>query len=109
MKILAAACLLLVLLISIRSKTRLRARRVKTGFELPVEPLDSQLSIALAELIATAGGIYVSLLLLFSFLDLSLPGKMVVLGIQVDSLATISLGVALLQPIIVAIFRRRVL
>lgn len=111
MKIMAAVCLLFFIWLAVRSKVRLKSRSGlgKTTFELPTQPADSIFSLALAELIATAGGIYVSLLLLFSFLDLATPGKMGIVGLQVDSLAAVSLVVALLQPIIARIFRKHVL
>jgi hypothetical protein len=109
MKIIAALCLLVIVWVAVKSKVRIKTRRGYRGVELPTEAKDSMLSVALAELIATAGGIYISLLLLFSFLDLAVPGKIGVVGIQVDALAGISLVTALLQPIVVRIVKRHAL
>lgn len=109
MKIIAAAALLIVAWVAIKSKVRLKTRGGYRSAEIPTEIKESMFSVALAELIATAGGIYVSLLLLFSFLDLAVPGKISVAGIHVDALAGCSLVIALLQPIIWGIFKRRVL
>lgn len=111
MKIIATLCLLLFILLAVKSKLGLK-RRGGFGrgvYDLPTDTKESTFSIAIAELVATAGGIYVSLLLLFTFLDLEVPGKIALMGIQVDTLAGISLGVALLQPILLGIFRKIVL
>ena len=111
MKIIAGLCLLFFVLLAVRSKVGLRTRRGmgNGNFELPTEAKESMFSIALAELVATAGGIYVSLLLLFSFLDLAVPGKMGLVGIQFDTLAGVSLAVALLQPIFGLLFKKHVM
>lgn len=111
MKIIAALCLLFFVWLAVRTKVRSKTRSGwgKTTFELPAEAKESLFSIALAELVATAGGIYVSLLLLFSFLDLAMPGHISVVGIQMDTLASISLIIALLQPIFWGIFKKHVL
>jgi len=108
MKIIAAVLLLVLVWLAVKSKTRLKRRTGlrKNSFDLPVEPKDSLISTALAELIATAGGVYVSLLLLVSFLDLTVPGSMEILGIEIDSIAAIALIVALFQPIIMGLFKK---
>lgn len=94
----------LAIVMKVRSKTMSRS-----GQAFPAETKESLVSRAIAELVATAGGIYVSLLLAFSFLDLAVPGKITLVGLQIDALAGISLAVALLQPIIVGIIKKVVL
>lgn len=65
-----------------------------------VEPKPGPVSRAITELVAVAGGIYVSLTLLVSLLKLSLPAKAVLVGISFDPLALAALVVALLQPVV---------
>ena len=54
-------------------RTRIRLKRSRGGDNM--ETIASPVSIALGELVAIAGGIYLSLVLLTSFLKLSLPEK----------------------------------
>lgn len=75
---------------------------------MPTEAKASTFSKALAELVAVAGGIYISLLLLFSFLDTATPGKIFIGGIQMDILALISLLIAVLQPIVLNFYKKYV-
>lgn len=104
LKIVAGLVLLLLIWLAVSMKVRLRTRGTRGS--IPTETKESMFSLALAELVATAGGIYVSLLLLFSFLDLAVPGKMSLVGLQVDSLAAVSMAVALLQPLVVSIAKK---
>lgn len=108
MKIFLILCLVVVICFAIAMKVRLKAMS-RSGNTFPTETKESAISRAIVELIATAGGIYVSLLLAFSFLDLALPGKVSLAGLQIDALAGLSLAVALLQPIIAGILKKIVL
>ena len=79
----------------------LRARRYLLMWRTETKP--SLLSSAITQLVGTAGGIYLSLELLFSFLkipeDWWNPSTFVV-----EPLAVISLGLAILQPFAVQIW-----
>lgn len=68
----------------------------------------SPLSQALGDLVKAAGGIYVSLLALFSFLKIEVPGGLSWLGLNLDldPLAFLSLLLAILQPFLLPFFRR---
>ena len=73
----------------------------------PIDGLDvknSPLSTVVQELIATAGGIYLSLIMLVSFLKIELPEKISVGIISLDPLAFTSIGLAIIQPFIISIF-----
>ncbi|GFN23829.1 MAG: hypothetical protein IMW96_08240 [Thermoanaerobacteraceae bacterium] len=95
-------CILLLLFyLALRAKVR---RYRLTG---NVEGVPSPASRALAELVAVAGGIYLSLIMLVSFLKLSLPETVSVGGWQVDPLALLALTVALLQPLLLSWRPRR--
>ena len=108
MKIALILSLLFFVWLAVLSKVRFKTRS-GAGKAFPTDTRESAFSKALAELVATAGGIYVSLLLLFSFLDMAVPGKITLAGIQVDALAGISLAIALLQPIIAGLIKKVVL
>lgn len=108
MKIALILCLVFLVCLAVFSKVRFKTRS-GTGKAFPTDTRESMFSRALAELVATAGGIYVSLLLLFSFLDMAAPGKIILAGVQVDALAGISLAIALLQPIIAGLLKKVVL
>lgn len=59
----------------------------------------SPLSLAIQELVATAGGVYLSLIMLVSFLKLDLPPSVSIITVSVDPLALASLCIAIIQPI----------
>ena len=64
----------------------------------------SPVSLAVQELVATAGGIYLSLIMLVSFLKLEIPSKVGLLTVAIDPLALISLGVAIIQPLFLKLY-----
>ncbi len=68
--------------------------------DIEMKTMASPLSLAIQDLIATAGGIYLSITLLVSFLQIIVPDKVVIFAIEVEPIALISIGLAVLQPII---------
>lgn len=58
----------------------------------------SPLSLAVQELVATAGGLYLSIVMLISFLKIDLPTKVTLFTIALDPLALLSMGLAIIQP-----------
>ncbi len=71
------------------------------GWDVAEISRPSPLSQALAGLVGTAGGIYLSLVLLFTFLGLEVPERVRVWGVQVEPLAALSIALAVVQPFIV--------
>lgn len=63
----------------------------------------SPLAQAIRDLVAVAGGVYLSLVMLVSFLKLDLPEKISLYGISLDPLACIALGLAIIQPLFMKI------
>ena len=55
-------------------------------------------SAAVQELVATAGGVYLSVIALTSFLRLDIPEKVACAGISFDPLALLAIFVAVTQP-----------
>lgn len=66
----------------------------------------SVLSEALASLVATAGGIYLSLVLLTTFLKIPVPENVSLFSTSVEPLAGISVILALFQPFLLRLWDR---
>ncbi|NLY49564.1 MAG: hypothetical protein GX062_00940 [Firmicutes bacterium] len=75
-----------------------RQRVMRRSEDLPVEPQPSEFSQALVELVATAGGIYLALILLRNFLKIELPERVLLFGLELEPMATLAFLVALVQP-----------
>lgn len=67
---------------------------------------NSPLSLAIQELIAVSGGIYLSLIMLISFLKLDIPDKILVLQIWLDPIACISILLSIIQPFFMKFFKQ---
>ena len=69
--------------------------------EIELKQRSSPLSLAIQELIAIAGGIYLSLIMLVSFLKISIPDKINISSVDMDPLAFVAISLAILQPIVI--------
>lgn len=98
--------LLALAYLSVAERAKGYQRRLERSEPLPVEPEASVMSQALVELIATAGGIYLALLLVRNFLQINLPERVVFWGLQVEPLAAFSLLLALVQPYLIRFWQR---
>ncbi|MDU2066369.1 MAG: hypothetical protein E6713_16255 [Sporomusaceae bacterium] len=87
------ACLGLSFFFSL--KWRLKRIRQSPALKTAVSPL----SMALTDLVATAGGIYLSLIMAAAFLKIAVPEVLFIYGLSFDPLAFFSLLVTLLQPL----------
>ncbi|MEN6411152.1 MAG: hypothetical protein ABFC84_00120 [Veillonellales bacterium] len=63
----------------------------------------SPLAQAIRDLVAVAGGLYLSLIMLVSFLKLDLPEKISLYEVSLDPLACIAIGLAIIQPLFMKI------
>ena len=68
---------------------------------LPVDSMPSPFSRALTELLASAGGIYLSLMLLVQFLSVELPSQIHIFGLDIEPLALAAILIASIQPFFV--------
>lgn len=95
------ALLFIFLLVTLSLLLRIQNKRRSRPYEaeLPEHAKVSPLSDALQELIATAGGIYLSLVLLVSFLQMDLADHWLILDMEMDPLAFISLLFSFVQPL----------
>lgn len=89
---LALVCLL------IGGSIALRVRHYRNAPE-GIEPRSSPLALAVQEIVATAGGVYLSLVMLISFLKIDLPATVSLQGIAVDPTALLSIALAVVQPL----------
>lgn len=97
--------LILILFFSVKAKIVLKKKR-STYSNVPEDVKKSPFSEAISELVATAGGIYLSLLLLTTFLEIDVPEKVEFISIQFDLLAFIALLLTILQPFVLNIFSK---
>lgn len=102
-KIILALILIALLIWAVRTKVFLKRRRSEKKVEGAVE---SPASLAMGEIVAVAGGIYLSLVLVASFLRLDLPDKVNVASMSIDPFALAAIVVALLQPIVLSLYYR---
>lgn len=64
----------------------------------------SPLSLAIQELIAVAGGVYLSLVMLISFLKLDVPQKILLFQMWIDPIACIAILLSIIQPFFIKLF-----
>lgn len=87
--------------VSLWLKTKYIRRKLDASTVAP-----SPLSQAIQELVGTAGGIYLSIVALISFLKIDIPEKIIFQNISFDPLALIAITIAVLQPIVMRIFNK---
>ncbi|MBP2635872.1 MAG: hypothetical protein H6Q72_1779 [Firmicutes bacterium] len=78
--------------------------RISLNNTAKVEPKASPFSTAIQNLVATAGGVYLSLVMIVSFLKLDIPERITVSIIVFDPLAMTAVVVAVIQPFFCRIF-----
>lgn len=101
---LVALFMVLLLFLSVRERMRMSVLRSQ-AWDVAEMSRPSPLSQALAELVGTAGGIYLSLVLVFTFLGLEVPERVGVWGLQVEPLAALSIALAIIQPFVLKLWQ----
>ncbi|MCL6612385.1 MAG: hypothetical protein K6T66_12660 [Peptococcaceae bacterium] len=99
--------LLVIVLLALSVRQRLINRELRARAWDGSETRTSPLSEALTGLIGTAGGIYLSLAMLISFMELNVPNKVNVFNIGLEPLAAISFALAIVQPFFIWFWRLR--
>jgi len=89
--------LLIIGSICLRANNKRRKYRFD-GSAFPVEPSTSFLSESIVELLGVAGGIYLALVMVAAFLQIDLSEKLLIGTAKLDTLAVLSLTLALLHP-----------
>ncbi len=88
---------ILLIVLSVRERVQLMHRRDK-DWDIIGEAKSSPISRAMTGLVGTAGGIYLTLVLMQTFLELELPANVQMGSVAMEPLAAISIAIALLQP-----------
>lgn len=103
--LLSAVALLGLAALAAREKARQKDREISLirGRDLP-EPRPTPLSQGLVDLVAVAGGIYLALIMVASFVGYELPGPTSFLGGRVDPVAVLSIALAVVEPFISRLF-----
>ncbi len=97
--------LLIILYLSFRQRVRIKNRFHKDLGDLPTDPLPSPISTALTEMLGVAGGIYLALVMAVSFLQIDVPPKVDIYGLNIEPLALTAVILSLIQPYFVEIKR----
>lgn len=100
-------CLVVLALLVLSIRERIRLKNIRERAWDGSETKSSPLSEALTNLIGTAGGIYISLVMLFSFMELQIPNSVQVMNTNLEPLAAVSFGLAIIQPFVVRLFQLR--
>ncbi len=100
-KIIFLIIIFILFFFAVRTKRTLQRMRTMAQLENAV---DSPTSVAIGELVAIAGGIYLSLILLTSFLKVNMPARISFYDWSVDYLAAIAFAIALFQPILTTLY-----
>lgn len=90
--------IILVVSLQMRMLSRKRSDN-KSSSQLPLDPLPSPFVRAMTELIGMAGGIYLSLVMLVNFLDVELPLKINIFGLEAEPLALLAIIISIVQPL----------
>ncbi|MFZ5592538.1 MAG: hypothetical protein ACOY81_12130 [Bacillota bacterium] len=103
--VLSLLAVLALVYFSLRERVRLRVLRNKKGWDEQSSKV-TPFSEALTNLIGMAGGIYLSLMVFFSFLELDLPSRVRILSLYVEPVAAVSFALALVQPFVLRLIKR---
>nr|WP_041274580.1 hypothetical protein [Desulforamulus reducens] len=85
-------------------KERMRVKQMRKEWDAIGESKSSALSESLAGLVGTAGGIYLSLVMLTTFLEIDVPSRVSISVVSLEPMAAISFILAVLSPFFNRIF-----
>ena len=83
----------------------LRVCRFRNSYNGP-DVKQTPLSMAVQELIATAGGVYLAMIALTSFVKLETPDQVTLMQVSVDPLAALAILLAIVQPAILLVYQK---
>lgn len=99
--------LLVLVLMALSVRQRIQNLNLRKRSWDGSETKASPLSNALTGLIGTAGGIYLSMVMLFSFMELNVPGKIMVFSVGLEPMAAVSFALAIIQPFFIRLLEQR--
>lgn len=89
------------MLIGASQKAYLKRQKVAKTKTVRSDNNTGLFSNALFELVSAAGGVYIAIIMLITFLKIQIPEKWPVLDVSLDPIALVSLVLVAIQPIIV--------
>ncbi|GAB6157576.1 hypothetical protein JCM39194_07760 [Desulfotomaculum varum] len=92
--------LLAALLVVLSLRERMRMSRYRKEWDVIGESKSSPLSESLAGLVGTAGGIYLSLVMLKTFLEIDVPARVNISVVSLEPMAAVSFILAIISPFI---------
>lgn len=99
--------ILFLVLVFLSVRKRVSNKRFRSNpFENISEPRSSYFSQGLLNLIGTAGGIYLALITMVNFLQITYPSKIILYGLSIEPLAGISFLIAIVQPYVMSLIGR---
>jgi len=104
--IILALVIVLLIILSVRERVRWQFMRDK-NWDAIGQTKSSPISQAITGMVGTAGGIYLSLILMQTFLELEIPNYLQLSGITLEPLATLSIALAIIQPFAMRFWVRR--
>lgn len=99
-----AWAVLFLICLGIAWSIKMRVSRLRSILD-NMETKPSPISLAIQELVAVAGGLYLSLIMLVSFLKIDIPEKIFIHSVALDPLACTAVFLALLQPLFAKLFK----
>ncbi|MBM7854452.1 hypothetical protein JOC37_000825 [Desulfohalotomaculum tongense] len=96
----------IITLIFLSLRERVDRKRMSKDWETIGASKSSPFSSALAGLVGTAGGIYLSLVMLFAFLEMDIPARVQIMNVELEPVAAASLLLAIIQPFFMRIIGR---
>jgi len=96
-EIIVGLTILLLVALSVRERMLQHMSREKDWSAIG-EAKSSPFSQALANLVGVAGGIYLTLMIMVTFMELQVPERIQVCGFSMEPLAAVSILMALAQP-----------
>lgn len=97
---------LFLVVLSVRERVKISQMREK-DWDVIGESKSTPLSRAITNLVGMAGGIYLSMVLLFTFLEVQLPARVTLGTVKVEPLAAISIILAIIQPFVLKMLQMR--
>ncbi|WP_003541256.1 hypothetical protein [Desulfotomaculum nigrificans] len=88
------------ILVWLSIRERMRLKRYRKDWDVIGESKASPLSESLANLVGTAGGIYLSMVMLTTFLEIEVPARINISSVSLEPMAATSFILAIASPYI---------
>lgn len=103
--VVAAVVVVAVGALSAREKARQRDREIASLRGSP-PARQTPLSQGIVDIVAVAGGIYLALVMVASFVGMAVPEKVGLFGAQIDPIAALAVALAIVEPFLSRLFEK---